>query len=173
MEALSTIQDKATELVGQASDAIDAVKTNPQVVAAYEAAYPIASKFTSDEWAVFVITFLPLFFVSIEIIKKVFCCCCQGKKPGKVAPASTPPTGKKSGAPAMLADTKADLRKSVLVRNTKDAPEGSIGHGTRGVAAKNNPPPKKAAAEKKPAGGGKPGTPAGAGKQKQGKKSMV
>ena len=67
MEVLSTIQDKATDLVGQASDAIDAVKTNPQVVAAYEAAYPIASKFTSDEWAVFVITFLPLFFVSIEI----------------------------------------------------------------------------------------------------------
>ena len=143
-EVYSTAVTKATDI---ASAAIAHPAVAPFVTQVTTSLSPYVSQLkelTQDEVALLVITVLPALFCFFALLRKLFCCCSTGK--AKVAPSSpakanggAAPAGKrpgKAGKGSANAPAPLETRKSVLARNQKPAPPGSIGHATRGQEVK-------------------------------------
>lgn len=159
----STASGKASELYGVASAKVVDVLP-PQAVEMYGAAEPYLAQIERDEYVLIIGTaVLPALCLALTLLYRIFCCCCLKKKAEKIAPAPPPPPApppKKGGSPPRPPKSKAAsatpapapaeppplvTRKSVIVRGQKDAPPGSVGHATRGLAVKNPKPTKQGA----------------------------
>ena len=169
IEKAKELYDTAVETITDPElykDAVDTL-TDPELYATaatkakdvYASASTLLDLATMDEIALLAVTVLPALCAAatilVIVLRKIFCC----PRSAKISAA----------APTVPAPARPQLvsRPTVVARNKKDAPPGSIGHATLGHSAKNPKAAPAAAKAGKPAARG--GPPPSTGKKGSGK----